>query len=81
EIVMRVRPGLAALTFWSAVCAAEPGPQAERPAEPEIVVTGRGIEALDRYVEELTEIRPGGQLARWNDPVCPRAVGLEAGQN
>jgi hypothetical protein len=79
--VTRLRLGLSAAIFWSAVCAAEPGLPAERSPEPEIVVTGRGIEALDRYVEELTEVRPGGQLARWNDPVCPRAVGLEAGQN
>lgn len=51
------------------------------PAEEDIVVTGQRLEALERYVEELTEVRPGGQLARWNDPVCPRALGLDLGQN
>lgn len=56
-------------------------PAATQPTSDDIVVTGQKLEALDRYVEELTEVRPGGQLARWNDPVCPRAVGLELGHN
>lgn len=56
---------------------------AQQPRSPgdDIVVTGPRLEALERYVEELTEVRPGGQLARWNDPVCPRALGLELGKN
>jgi hypothetical protein len=56
-------------------------PAAAQPSDGDIVVTGQSLEALDRYVEELTEVRPGGQLGRWNDPVCPRALGLELGKN
>jgi hypothetical protein len=47
----------------------------------EIIVNGPSYDALDRYIEELTAAPNGDQLARWNEPVCPRAVGIAESQN
>ncbi len=72
---------MAFLPLFALLPALLAAPAAAQPPSDDIVVTGRRLDALDRYVEELTEVRPGGQLARWNDPVCPRAVGLELDRN
>lgn len=79
-----LRPFVLLLALLAVPVAAQPSHESAPPLPPvqdDIVVTGQSLEILDRYVEELTEVRPGGQLARWNDPVCPRAIGLELGQN
>ena len=79
---MRRCRALLVLAALAATAAPAQPPGESEPAAPgEIVVTGQKLEDLDRYVEELTEVRPGGQLARWNDPVCPRALGLDFGRN
>jgi hypothetical protein len=51
------------------------------PSSEDIVITGRGLDALDRYVDELTTTPNDTQLARWNDHICPRAVGVTPALN
>lgn len=49
------------------------------PGEPdgEIVVRAGTREAVDRFVESLTQSDGGRQIARWNDHICPRVLGLD----
>lgn len=47
----------------------------------DIVVTGPNLELLERYVAELTAAPHGDQLSRWNEAICPRAVGIAPEQN
>ena len=49
------------------------------PADPdqEILVRARTDEEVDRFVRALTETARGRQIARWNDPICPRVIGLD----
>lgn len=59
----------------------EAGPAAAERSDEDIVVTGPSLDALDRYVAELTAAPHGDQLARWNDAVCARAIGIAPAQN
>jgi hypothetical protein len=70
--------GLAALSFLLLAGAAPPEPAAppDVPGQ-EIVVRARTDEEVDRFVQALTETRRGRQIARWNDPICPRVIGLD----
>jgi hypothetical protein len=70
-------PGLAALSFLLLAGAV---PQEQAPAGnpgQEIVVRARTDEEVDRFVQALTQNQRGRQIARWNDPICPRAIGLD----
>lgn len=60
-----------------AVLALQPTVAVEPPSNPnqEIVVTGRA-NALERFVEGLTVAPRRDQLPRWNEGICPRALGL-----
>ena len=51
----------------------DPAPQQSS----EVVVVGRAPDAVGRYVEQLTQVRGGRQLARWNQPACLRLLGLD----
>lgn len=46
----------------------------------EVVVTARTRAAVDQLVLAMTQTERGKQLARWNDAVCPRALGLDPAQ-
>jgi hypothetical protein len=69
--------GLAALSFLLLAGASlqEPTPS-DAPGQ-EIVVRARTDEEVDRFVEALTQNARGRQIARWNDPICPRVIGLD----
>jgi len=41
------------------------------------VVRARTDEEVDRFVHALTQAQRGRQIARWNDPICPKVIGLE----
>ena len=78
-----------AAVLATSAAASEPAPPstadpearpADGGADPDIVVTGQSLQALDDYIEELTE-SPHGQIARWNGEICPRALGLSPSQN
>ncbi|WNO53824.1 hypothetical protein [Stakelama saccharophila] len=56
--------------------------QAQPPRKPaakqgdDVVVTAPTERSLDVFVEQMTRLRRGDQLARWNTLVCPRILGL-----
>ena len=56
-----------------ALAAAQPAPA---PAQPEIVVEGRLEEVLRNFVAALAEPGRSGQLARWNQEICPVVAGI-----
>lgn len=61
--------------------AAEPPPgEVTEGVASEIVVEGRTEEAVERFVEALTQNERGKQIARWNSRICPRILGLVPGQ-
>ena len=66
------------LAFLSLQAAAG-GDQPQPTPDEEVVVTGRA-DALERFVEGLTEAPRRDQLPRWNEGVCPRTLGLEPAQ-
>lgn len=53
------------------------------PAAQEIVVEGQRSpkETIDAFVRELTPARIGGQLGRFEDPLCPVALGMGDNEN
>lgn len=68
----------------AALAQAAPAPRAaERPPQPNdpIVVIGQSPEEIKRqanqYVRELNVATTQRQAARWFDPVCPRAAGID----
>ena len=69
---------LAALSlFLLAGAPPEPAPAPGDPGQ-EVVVRARTDDEVDRFVRALTENVRGRQIARWNDPICPRVIGLDA---
>jgi hypothetical protein len=71
--------GLAAMALSST--AAEPlQPPPPYDAHPDIIVEGRTEAAVDRFVEALTQSERGRQIARWNDRICPKVLGLHPAQ-
>lgn len=76
---------LLALAAFAAAPAAAQRPAASAPApsdNPDIVVTGNpDMEGQVRdFVGALTQAPPGGQIARFEEAVCPAAVGLPPAQ-
>lgn len=73
-----LNPGLLLLALASLSAVA----QAEPPDSSTITVTGKAVtraqlrEATGNYVRKALANTINGQHARWNDPVCPRVVGL-----
>lgn len=69
-----------ALAFMASalLSGAQPPPAPEEPSQ-QVVVEGRGIESVDRFVESLTQTRGERQLPRWNGHICPRVLGLDPG--
>jgi hypothetical protein len=69
---------LLAIAF-AAPAAAQPAPE---PPESDILVTGnRDVEAqIDSFVGALTPSSPRGQLSRFEQPICPVAIGLPDSQ-
>lgn len=71
----------------SAATAAELGAQetaagkAGSPTGEDILVTGPALDALDKYVAELTDTPNGKQIDRWNSAICAHAVGLAPAKN
>ena len=72
------------------LAASAPGPVAAQPSPPPpdsssepIVVEGRRNpkRIVDDFVRRLTPVAVGGQIARFEDPVCPVALGLPPGEN
>ena len=53
------------------------------PDSPEIIVEGQRIQkqTVDAFVRQLTPARIGGQLGRFEDPVCPVALGMGSNEN
>lgn len=46
-------------------------------AQPEeLVVVGAAPEKIENHVGSLLDISTEGQISRWNDPICPRVIGL-----
>ena len=43
----------------------------------DIIVEGRTANALDRFIKQLTQTRQGRQVARWNNHICLRILGLD----
>jgi hypothetical protein len=60
--------------------AAAQAPEPEAPLQGDIVVRAQTDEEVDRFVEALTQARPGEQIARWNGQICPRVLGLAPDQ-
>jgi hypothetical protein len=58
-------------------------PAATSPGTGEIVVEGQRTpkRAIDKFVQDLTPARIGGQLGRFEDPVCPVALGMDPREN
>ena len=69
--------GLAALSLLLLAGAAPPEPAPSGDPGQEIVVRARTDEEVDRFVQALTQNARGRQIARWNDPICPRVIGLD----
>lgn len=73
----------ASLAFASPVAAQKPPPQPE--AGSDIVVTGTRDRDRDRqvssFVNALTKAPVGGQISRFEETVCPAAIGLTPRQN
>lgn len=57
-----------------------PGAAASGPSDQEIVVRARTEEEVERFVQALTQSHGGRQLARWNNHICAKVLGLEPGQ-
>ena len=57
---------------------AQQAPAPDDPSSPPIVVEGERNpgKTIDRFVSNLTPAPMGGQLGRFEDPVCPVALGL-----
>ena len=62
------------LVLGAAPAVAQPAPT---PAEPEIVVRAQTEAEVARFIAALTETVPGHQIARWNDHICPKVLGLD----
>ncbi len=77
EWVVEMMHGLALLAL-ALLSGAQP-PQAPDEPGQQVVVEGRSIESVDRFVASLTQTRGERQLSRWNGHICPRVVGLEPG--
>ncbi|UVO49313.1 hypothetical protein M0208_01805 [Sphingomonas sp. SUN019] len=54
----------------------QPPPTLTQPPTPDVVVRARTEQAVDRFVAALTQAERGRQIARWNNHVCPRVIGL-----
>lgn len=81
-----VAAALAVSAALAAPAAAQQRPAEQRPAEErpsEIVVTGARDRArqVSDFVNALTETRVRGQLGRFEQAVCPSAIGLADAQN
>jgi len=50
-------------------------------SEADIVITARTAEALDTFIEQVTQARQGRQIARWDRRICIRTLGLDAAHN
>tara|TARA_B100000678_G_scaffold31743_1_gene23470 strand:- start:45 stop:857 length:813 start_codon:yes stop_codon:yes gene_type:complete len=50
------------------------------PSDGDLVVEGRKREALQEFVQALTDADRTRQLARWNRAICPSIVGVDEGQ-
>ena len=80
----KIRPGcgvLLALLLGAATASAQPsrapGDQSAAPPVESVVVTGASSEAVNHFVEgAATPTHVIGKVARWEDPICPAAVGL-----
>jgi hypothetical protein len=72
-----MKRGLAALSLLllAGAMPSEPTPAGD-PGQ-EIVVRARTDAEVDRFVQSLTENQRERQIARWNDPICPRVIGLD----
>lgn len=70
---------LAVSSAWAqdSIAPASPPPDSSN----EVVITGRGLDALDKFVDELTATPNGRQIDRWNSAICARAVGLSSDKN
>lgn len=69
--------GIAALSLLLLAGAAPPEPAPSGDPGQEIVVRARTDGEVDRFVQALTQNARGRQIARWNDPICPRVIGLD----
>jgi hypothetical protein len=59
--------------------AATPGPPPTE-TQPDIVVRGQQEQALRDFVAALSEAGRSGQLARWNQEICPTVIGIDPPQ-
>jgi hypothetical protein len=69
-----------ALLLPCEIAAAEPTQTQPAPSEPEIVVTGRVKDVLRNFVQSLSKVGPTGQIARWDQIVCPTVIGIDSAQ-
>ncbi len=62
---------------FSGVVAPTPAGSAQLTKEPPIVVEGRLRQAINGFVQRLTQSGPSDQIARWKDEICPLVLGIE----
>lgn len=79
--VRSITAAMLALAAGTAAAQTAPAPTATpTPSAPDdVVVTAHLPDAavLDRFVDNLTRVRHGNQIARWNQGICPRILGLD----
>ncbi len=76
-----LRPLASALAFSFCFVVTEAVAQPEAPEQAEIVVTGVRADQVQTFVERVSAVPPSvDQIARWNEDICVRIAGLEAGQ-
>jgi hypothetical protein len=66
----------AGLIILVGVAQAQQPPTLVPPPNPDVVISARTEQAVDRFVAALTHTERGRQIARWNNHVCPRVIGL-----
>jgi len=62
----------------ASLAAAQPPPSPPSDdSDQDIVIQARTEEEVDRFVRALTQNARGRQIARWNDRICPKVLGLD----
>jgi hypothetical protein len=76
---MRILSTVAALAVFAAASAAAQAPDPQAPGEI-VVHAQRSPDQVSSFVHSVSAVMPVGQMARWNQDICPGVVGADQTQ-